>query len=379
MSQSACADDINENDEGFFIEECYSGSLDYPSVNAISAIVIDTASRRILYEKNAFQIFPMASTTKIMTAILAIENSEPDDLVAISARAAAIGGSTIGYKKGQMIPLRELLYALMLNSGNDAAIAIAEFIGGDTGNFIGMMNKKADDIGARSTKFQSPHGLDRDGHYSTAHDLALITSYALENPMFADIVSTQSISMDSRTYRNTNELLGVYPGIDGVKTGYTGKAGRCLVASAANNGMRVVSVVLNSPTRRARAESSMKMLSYVFSAYRPVKILSSGEYIKSISIKRGVENQTALVASDELILPLKGDEMDAVILDVKAPSGITAPVLAAEDIGEVSVRIGDAVIAQIPLKTSCPVKRRGIFDCMRQLLGKWTGVLFNTD
>jgi D-alanyl-D-alanine carboxypeptidase (penicillin-binding protein 5/6) len=239
-----------------------------PALNAMAAVLIEESSGRVLYSKNATKKRSIASTTKIMTALVALENGELENVVTVSKRAASIGGSTIGLRTGDKYTLKEMLHALLMISANDAAIAIAEHVGGTVENFAAMMNKRAVSLGAVNSNFVTPHGLDRENQYSTAYDVALITREALKNPVFAKIVSTTSSSIPGHNLYNTNELLGSYRGVDGVKTGYTGKAGRCLVTTAKRDGMRLISVVLGSPTRNARAEASRKLLDYGFENFR---------------------------------------------------------------------------------------------------------------
>lgn len=236
-----------------------------PGINSRYAVVMDFESGRVLFEKNSRNIVPMASTTKIMTAIVALENSLPDEIVTVSKRASSVGGSTIGLKEGQKVTMQELIYGLMLQSGNDCAIAISEHIGGSVEKFIWMMNSKAFNIGAFNTNFVTPHGLDADGHFTTAYELALITRYAFSNEEFKKIVSSKEVVLDGangiRKFHNINKLLWSYNGADGVKTGYTGKAGKCLVSSASRNGKRIICVVLNSSQRW---DDSKKLLEYGF-------------------------------------------------------------------------------------------------------------------
>ena len=220
-----------------------------PTINARSAIVMDLDTGTILYEKNAYRKRPMASTTKIMTGIVAIENCSLDEDVTISEKAGHMGGSVMGIKTGTIVKMKDLLYGMLICSGNDAAVAIAEHVGGSVEGFAELMNKKALELGAFSTSFSNPHGLDADNHYTTAYDLAKITRYALKMDTFNDIVKTSEFNFNGRTFRNTNEMLLGYEGADGVKTGYTGRAGRCLVTSATKNNMRIISVVLFCDTK----------------------------------------------------------------------------------------------------------------------------------
>lgn len=220
---------------------------------AHNVIAIDAQSKKILYEKKGFENVPMASTTKMITALVAINYGDLDQDVIISKNAASIRGSKVGYKVDEKIKLRELIWGLMFKSGNDAAIAIAESLGGSIDGFSVMMNDFAKTIGIIDSNFQSPHGLDSSMHFSTAYDLAVLGAKAMENPIFREIVSTKELSKDkygfSRDYRNINKILWKIPNANGIKTGYTGQAGKCLVTSINHEGKDIIIVVLNCPQR----------------------------------------------------------------------------------------------------------------------------------
>lgn len=222
-------------------------------VNARSAIALDKESGTVLYEQNAYEIIPMASTTKILTALIAIEQGDLDKKVTISKKAASVRGSTVGYKVNEEIALKELIFGLMFKSGNDAAIAIAEDLGGSIEGFSDIMNHYARGIGILDSHFESPHGLDSSEHYSSAYDLAILTARGMDYDLFREIVGSKQISKDkynfTRDYNNINKILWKIPGANGVKTGSTGQAGKCLVSSVNNNGKDVIIVVLNCPDR----------------------------------------------------------------------------------------------------------------------------------
>ncbi|WP_423805238.1 D-alanyl-D-alanine carboxypeptidase family protein [Paenibacillus illinoisensis] len=227
------------------------GTIPDPSTHAQSAALIDVTSGRILYSKDGDKELRIASLTKIMTAIVAIEQGKLDDKVKVSSTAFAKEGSSLYLKLGEEMTLENMLYGLMLRSGNDAASAIAEHVGGSEEGFVLLMNQKAEEIGLKHSHFMNPHGLDADGHYSTANDLARLTAYALHNPVFKRIVATEDKSAPNPnenweySWHNKNKMLRLYEGADGVKTGYTKKAFRCLVSSATRNGQQLAAVTLN--------------------------------------------------------------------------------------------------------------------------------------
>lgn len=235
---------------------------DKPRISAHNAIALDRESKQVLFEQNAYELVPMASTTKILTALITIERGDLDSKFIVSKNAASIRGSKVGYKAGEEITIRELLYGLMYKSGNDAAITLAEGIGGSIEGFADIMNHYAVSIGILDSHFESPHGLDSRDHYSSAYDLALLTAKGMEYDTFREVVGTKEISKDkynfTRDYNNINKILWKIPGANGVKTGYTGQAGKCLVSSVNNNGKDIIIVVLNCPDRWNQTEKIYK-------------------------------------------------------------------------------------------------------------------------
>ncbi len=352
----------------------------YPSISAKAAIVMDQETGRVLYEKNPHEKLPMASTTKIMTLLVALEKGNLNDIATVSKRAASVGGSSIWLSPGEKIDMESLLYGLMLNSGNDAATAIAEHIGGSVENFIEIMNQKAREIGAYNTHFVTPSGLDIgiDDHYTTAYDLALITRYAFRYPKFAEIVSTKekTIPWEGREWdrylRNKNKLLWIYEGADGVKTGFTNKAGRCLVSSASREGRRFIAVVLNSPPMW---EDSMKILDYAFSKYKPYKVLEKGELIKKIKVEGGKENSVSVVSERECIIPALEDEKQDVNLEFHFPKSVKAPVEKGEKIGYVTVKIGEEKICDVNCVALKKVEQEDFGYNFQKIIKNWLKVL----
>lgn len=258
--------------------------LDKLRVNARNAIAIDGTTRQILYEQNCYEVVPMASTTKILTALVALNESDLNRELTVTKNAASIRGSKVGYKAGENIKLRELLYGLMLKSGNDAAITIAEGLGGSIENFSKIMNHYATSLGLTTSHFETPHGLDSQKHYSSAYDLAILTAKAMENDIFREICGEKLITQDkydfTREYQNINKILWKIPDANGVKTGYTGGAGKCLVSSVKYEGRNIIIVVLNCTDRWNVTE---KIFNYVCTNYN-FKKESSSEIIKSNAI-----------------------------------------------------------------------------------------------
>lgn len=217
-----------------------------PDITAHCAVVMDASTGKVLYEKNAHERAYPASTTKIMTLITALEESDIHDRLSVSAAAAATEGSSLDLRAGEKMREIDMLFGMMLVSGNDAAVAIAEHISGSPGDFAKLMTDKAHLLGAVHTHFANPNGLPDENHYTTAYDLAVIASHGYTNPWFRRIIQTRSYSMPGHQVENTNKLLTQYDGANGVKTGWTESAGRCLVAGAKRNGVQLIAVVLNS-------------------------------------------------------------------------------------------------------------------------------------
>ena len=257
------------------------GSAQTIDCSAESAILYDVEENCVLFSKNAEKRLPMASTTKIMTAIVAIEQGDLDALVEIPPQAVGVEGSSCYFKDGEVLSLRSLLYALMLQSANDAACAIALHIGESTEGFALLMNCKAAELGLTNTHFDNPHGLDSQTHYTSAKDLAILTAYCMQNPDFCEIWSTRSIRIPlsdteapdhARTLYNHNRLLVSYPPCVGGKTGYTMRCGRCLVSAAEQNGHRLIAVTLNC---RHDWNEHVKLFEYGFSKFKTQKDITS--------------------------------------------------------------------------------------------------------
>lgn len=281
-----------------------------PSTNAQAAALIDVTSGRLLYSHNGDAQLRIASLTKIMTAIVAIETGELSDMVKVGKNAYGVEGSSIYLQLDEEISLQHLLYGLMLRSGNDAAVAIAEHVGGSVDGFVLLMNEKARDIGMTRTQFRNPHGLDAEGHYSTAEDMAKLTAYALRNPVFREIVKTASIKVPNphekwdRLWRNKNKMLHLYEGADGVKTGFTKAAGRCLVSSATRNGQQLVAVTLNDGSDWV---DHSKLLDYGFERYPLQVIYRAGTLLE----------RSQLASPYTFAYPLAEEERGRVEIDVK--------------------------------------------------------------
>ncbi|MBD7909989.1 MULTISPECIES: D-alanyl-D-alanine carboxypeptidase family protein [Clostridium] len=262
-------------------------------VSAHNAIAIDRETGQILFEQKGYELVPMASTTKILTALIAIQRGDLDNSFTVSKKAACVRGSKVGYKEGEQITIRELLYGLMYKSGNDAAITIAEGIGGSIEGFADIMNHYAVSLGLLDSHFESPHGLDSQDHYSSAYDLAILTAKGMGYDTFREIVGTKEIDKSkynfTRSYNNINKILWKIPGANGVKTGYTGQAGKCLVSSINDNGKDIIIVVLNCPDRWNQTEKIYKYVQGI-NAYESMVMK---ELVKNQDEEYGFEKEEA--------------------------------------------------------------------------------------
>lgn len=315
--------------------------------NAKGAILIEADTNKVLYEKNPDVKLPMASTTKIMTAILAIENLDLDTIVSVDERASGIEGSSMYLGVGEKISVRNLLYGLMLRSGNDAAIELSILVAGSTEKFAELMNEKAVEIGALDTNFVNPNGLPVDNHYTTAHDLALIASYGMKNETFREVVSTQYIKMpwDGNTYdrvlKNKNKILWKYDGGNGIKTGYTDEAGRCLVSAANRDGMQLICVVLNCPDMFT---DSMNMLDYGFKNYERFKVLSSGEELGEVKVNEGTSSMFKAAAPYDIMVTIKKSDEENIKTNITIPQTVDAPITNGQAVGSIEVTLDNDVL-----------------------------------
>ncbi|WHH59445.1 D-alanyl-D-alanine carboxypeptidase family protein [Petroclostridium sp. X23] len=353
-----------------------------PDVSAASAVVMDTVTGRVIFEKNAHKKRTMASITKIMTAVIALENGNLNDIVVTSPNAAHAEGSSIWLEEGEKQKLEDLIYGLMLSSGNDAAIAIAEHIAGSVDEFAKIMTQKAKDIGAINTNFKNPNGLDEEGHYTTAYDFALITRYALKNDKFAEIVKTEKRQIPweghkwNRVLTNHNKLLKMYEGCDGVKTGYTKKSGRTLVSSATRDGWQVVAVTLNAPNDW---EDHKKMFDYAFDRYKIQSVCEEGDFMKTIPVLDGKKDTISLVASASFQLPIMEGEKNKVEVKYDVPDYVMAPVNYGQEIGKIDLYLEDIKCGSIPLAAIDNVERKDVKMAFEKITKSWMMMFSNRE
>lgn len=322
------------------------------AISAQSAVVIDAESGRVLFAQNAEKKMGMASTTKIMTAIAAIENADINSIATVSNNAYGVEGSSMYLVLGEKLSLEDLLYGLMLVSGNDAATAIAEHVSGTSQAFANLMNEKAVEIGALNSNFTNPHGLSDENHYTTALDLARITAYGLKNPKFREIVSTKTKSIPwkdhdyNRKLVNHNKFLNLYDGCIGVKTGFTKATGRCLVTAVEKDGMCLVCVTLNAPDDW---NDHSALYDSVFSIYNPKLLKTKSDILLSAEIKNGTKNAVDLVPQNDLYIPVKEDEESKISINCEAFEELEAPIKKGDILGRLTVSINEKKCGEFPL------------------------------
>ena len=341
-------------------------------LNSRRYAIYDRASGTCIYGKNENKKTAMASTTKIMTAIIVLENCKNlDEVVTISAKAAGTGGSRLGLKKDDQVTVNDLLFGLLMRSGNDAAVALANYTAGSVENFANMMNKKAQELGLVNTHFVTPHGLDNPNHYTTAYELAKLADYALKNSVFSTIVKTKYVTIkinnQPKELKNTNELLlADVEGVYGVKTGFTGNAGKCLVTSVKRNNMDLIIVVLGADTRKDRAKDTLKLIDYAFKEFKMKSIEETAqeEYElwknaneSRITINKGTSKLKTKLGKIKIKQIATNKELSAEVHNINY---LEAPVEAGSKIGEIIIKNGDNIIEKVDIEAKNSIQKNNI-------------------
>lgn len=380
LSNIVYADDIIEENSPNDIIDVTATTTSEPKLLSRYCIVMDRKTGTVLYEKDAYTKTAMASTTKILTAIVALENSNLQDEVSISKKAAGTGGSTLGITSNTKMTMESLLYGLLLRSGNDCAVAIAEYIGENLEGFANLMNKKAAEIGLVNSHFVTPHGLDSDEHYTTAYDMAILTQYALQNEIFAKIVNTKQIDIMignySRHLNNTHELLGNVSGVYGVKTGFTGNAGRCLVTAVKRDDLDIIIVVLGADTKKIRTEDTQKLINYIFTNYEMIdthnliyETFEKEIFYNNIKLVKSVSNlELALSEKDNYVYPINKNDVNKIKTSTYCLSLIEAPMSANTKVGEIRVMVDSEILYTIDIRLVNDIKKKEWNDYMKEFI-----------
>ncbi len=337
--------------------------------NKSGYIVIEASTKRILKANNAHLYMPMASTTKIMTALIVLEKANINDIVTVTNEAVGIEGSSIYLRKGDKMSVEDLLYGLMLRSGNDAATALAIHTAGSVDKFVTLMNEKVQLLGLKNTKFQNPHGLSAKNHYTSAYDLAIITAEAFKSNVFMQIVSTKMHTVkgeneeETKYFANKNRILYSYDGANGVKTGYTTEAGRCLVASSKKNGMQVIAVALNYYDYFDLCAS---LMDYAHSHYKMEKVIDADKSYADLEVKgaRKIKN-AELHTLENRYYPIKTDGSEQIKEKISTINQIVAPHNKENSCGELKIYVGNDLIFNEKLYTIYNIEKKSLFDFLR--------------
>ncbi len=344
----------------------------YTSAKAMC--MLEASSGRVLAEKNSSASCPMASTTKIMTAITAIENCDNlDEVFEVSPKAVGISGTSLYLRKGEKHSLRDLLYGLMLVSGNDASVAIGERVGGSVEHFVDLMNFTAHKLGLKNTHFENTHGLDEKGHYTSAYDLARIAAYALENETFREIVSTQNKKITSaegkdRYLCNKNKLLRTFDGAIGVKTGFTDDAGRCLVSAAERDGMRLVCVVLNCGPM---FEDCARILEDGFKKYKMRNLTDLVALPNSLSVVSGEKESVLIGHKESFCYPLTDSELERVLVRTDVAAELLPEMEEGANVGEFEIMFDNNLLFSGKVVTLEKVKARSFKQRIFDIFDQW--------
>lgn len=358
------------------------GEIGEPYITARAAYLLDTSTGEALYEKNAHEELPMASTTKIMTAIVVLEHASLSESAVVSERASSTGESSAWLEKGEVLTVDQLLHALMVQSANDSAIVLAEHVAGSVEAFVEMMNEKCAELGASHTHFSNPHGLDQSGHYTTARDLALISSYAMRNPVFRQLVVADGYQIPwpghpyPRVLENHNKFLKLYPYANGIKTGYTNGAGKCLVASATRDGRELISVILNGG--ESYWDQTIQLMNYGYECFARVEYAYSGQVLARIHVGYFPRKQIQLVAQRDLAFTVRRDRL-AHFLNARlsCPQWLPYPVDKGQVLGELVAGEGsqeemrEAMMSEVYCRPPNFLLR--IFAFVGSLFGMWWG------
>ena len=320
-------------------------------ITARAYALIESGSGRLLFGEHEHDRLPMASTTKIMTALLLIEDGEdPDTLIAVPPEAAGTEGSSLHLKAGERMSLRDLLYGLMMASGNDAAVALAIHAAGSVEAFAARMNEKAAALGLADTHFVNSNGLHDPDHYTSAYDLARLGAAAMEEPFFRELVNTERYTAATgdraRTFHTKNRVLTQMEGGCGIKTGFTKKAGRCLCFAAEREGMLLIGAVLNAPDMWGDGK---KLLDRGFSEYELHTFLAAGQTAGQVPVTGSAKKTLPAVAKEGILYPVRKDGRDETRLDVRLPEGLAAPVGRDDTVGEAVLTVNGARVQTVPL------------------------------
>lgn len=361
-----------------------------PPVNATSAILVDAKTGQILYQQNANEKRAIASTTKMMTAIVVLENRKLDEIVTISQRASDTGEEEMYLTPGEQRSVEDLLYGILLKSANDAAVALAEHTAGSVEQFAEMMNAKAKAMGANNTNFTNPHGLNDPNHYSTAYDLALMGRYALSNPKFAQVVASRIATVPwpgnpyQRTLENHNKLLRLYyPYATGIKTGYTRQAGHSLVASAKKNNIELISVILNAPNSQTLFSESQRLLEFGFKRFTKKRVIYKKKRYGVLNLKKGDSKLKAIAENNfEVLTTNDKSTKNEITTSAIVDKNLKLPIIKGQKVGLVEIKQRNLLLGTINLKAKNTIEQKSILSKTKRITDRiknWLDTIFAKD
>jgi D-alanyl-D-alanine carboxypeptidase (penicillin-binding protein 5/6) len=352
-------------------------------IKAPSAVLMDAGTGTILFEKNPHEKMEPASITKIMTMIITFEALESEkvklsDTIRVSERAWKTGGSQVFLGPGEEQTLETLLKCIVIASANDASMAVAEYIGGSVEGFVKLMNDKTRQLGMKNTNFINPHGLSSPEHYTTAHDIALMSVELVKYPMFfkwsniwMDYLEHTDKKRDATMLANTNKLLGKYEGMDGLKTGFHNKAGHCFAGTAKRGDFRLISVVLNAENSSQRFEDSIKLLDYGFGHYNSIKVVEKGMVQKTIQVEKGhISDANVIVPEDVSLLVEKGKE-EGISTKIDVPDKLFAPLKKDQVVGTLTIEQNDKTVKKVNMVVSEDIKKASFMEMLKRIFSNW--------
>ncbi len=357
-----------------------SNALEF-DVDAKSAVLLDAGSGKILYEKGSHEKLPPASVTKIMTMLLAMEALDSNqislqDEVSISENASSMGGSQLYLEPGEKKTVEQLLSGIAIASANDACVALAEHIAGTEDLFVQRMNERAKELGMKDTQFKNTNGLPEEGHYTSAHDISIMSLELLKHPKIHDWLtvwmSTMKVGKGKETtleLTNTNKMIRFYEGANGIKTGFTQEARFCLSASATRNNFTLIAVVLGSPTSNIRFTEARKLLDYGFAAYNSVPICKNSEIIQELKVEKGKLDKVNIIPKVDFSILVKKGEENNITKEIVLPESMKAPIDKNQKVGEIIVKnLKGEKIGKVDLITEKSIERASVIDMYGKVL-----------
>lgn len=365
----------------FFVLTINVSAAPQLDIKAKSVILTEASTGNVMYEQNSDERLPMASVTKVMTMLLTMEAIDSgriamDDMVTASERAKSMGGSTIFLDAGEQMSVHDLLKGIAVASGNDACVAMAEYIAGSESEFVRIMNERAKQLGMNNTNFVNTNGLDTEGHYSSARDIAIMSRELIKHEKIFEFTTiwTDSLRGGEFGLANTNKLIRFYNGANGLKTGSTDEALFCLSASAKREGMQLIAVVLGSPTSQDRFDAARMLLDYGFANYKMMKVANTDEAIAFVPVEKGTEQSVALKCESEFTMLTSKSGQEDIEIKTQIPESVPAPVKKGDKVGKIIFFSKGEQICEMALTAAEDVQRKNYFVIFVDIIKRWLTV-----